>query len=206
MPYSDFTLENVTAKLGLDSRPELLFPKLQAVPVPEWLTTLLSKNTLLAFISEKARSEYLISPILTAAREVSGDRLAIFSGQRLDVDASRGLTGECDFILSLAPSVPILRAPLVTVVEAKKADIELGLGQCIAEMAGAQAFNEKAGEGTRPIFGCVTSGEVWQFLKLDGKTAIQDLRRYTLSELGFILSNFREMVMQAVALTPTAAP
>ena len=46
--------------------------------------------------------------------------LAIFSGQRLDVDPERSLVGECDFILALTDPVPRLRAPIVTVVEAKK--------------------------------------------------------------------------------------
>jgi len=190
MTYADFTLEEVAKKLGYRSRAGSLFPSLTPVDVPTWLTALLAKNTPLAFISEKSRSESIISPILTAAREVTADRLAVFSGQRLDIDPARGLTGECDFILSLAEPVTPLRSPLVTVVEAKKADIELGLGQCIAEMIGAKAFNDAAGEPGRTIYGCVTSGEVWQFLRLDINAAIQDVHRYSLAELDSILGAF----------------
>jgi len=102
MTYADFTLDDIAEKFGYRSRAGSLFPSLTPVDVPTWLTALLAKNTPLAFISEKSRSESIISPILTAAREVTADRLAVFSGQRLDIDPARGLTGECDFILSLA--------------------------------------------------------------------------------------------------------
>ena len=33
-------------------------------------------------------------------------------------------------------------------------------------MMGARIFNERAGTPPRPLFGCVTTGEVWQFLEL----------------------------------------
>ncbi len=88
----------------------------------------------LALVSEKARSEFVVAPILLAAREMSRETLTIYSGQRLDVDPERGLQGECDFILALSAPLPRLRAPLLIIVEAKKNDIEAGLGQCVAQM------------------------------------------------------------------------
>ena len=63
----------------------------------------------LALVSEKARSEFIVAPILLAVRELSGERIAILSGQRLDVDPDRRLQGECDFILALSDPVPRLR-------------------------------------------------------------------------------------------------
>jgi hypothetical protein len=93
-----------------------------------WLSDLLGKRTSLALISEKARSEFIVVPILPACRELSHNRLAIFSGQRLDVDASQGLIGECDFILALAPPVLPLRAPILTMI--------LAAVQAIAAQAG----------------------------------------------------------------------
>ena len=97
----------------------------------------MARGTRLATISEKARSEFIVAPVLLAARESTAGRLAIFSGQRLDVDPARGLVGECDFILAVGPAVPPLRGPIATVVEAKENDVEAGLGQCVAQMAGA---------------------------------------------------------------------
>ena len=102
-----------------------------------------------ALVSEKARSEFLIAPVLLAAHDFAPGALTIYSGQRLDVDPERGLLGECDYILALTPPVPRLRAPLVTVLEAKKGDVEAGLGQCVAQMVGARLFNERTGEPVR---------------------------------------------------------
>src|SRR5436190_18654460 len=115
MAFSEFTLEEVARSLGITTEEADLFPGAAPPPVPGWLPGWLARGTHLALISEKARSEFIVVPILLAGRELSGDRFAIFSGQRLDVDPERGLTGECDFILGLGPPVPPLRAPVVTV-------------------------------------------------------------------------------------------
>ena len=143
MPYSDFTLDAAVRTLGVTVAEADLFPGLVPAAVPDWLPGLLARGTRLALISEKARSEFIVAPLLLAARELTGDRLAIFSGQRLDQDAARGLTGECDFLLTLGPSVPPLQAPLVAVVEAKKNDIEGGLGQCTAQMVAARGVQRR---------------------------------------------------------------
>ena len=158
MAYTDFTLELAEARRGVRARPGDLFPGLVPVPVPDWLRDFLARGMQPALVSEKARSEFIVGPILLACRELTGGRLAIFSGQRLDVDAGRGLQGECDFILALTDPVPRLRAPLVTVVEAKKNDIEGGLGQCVAQMVAARDYNEREGAGLSVVYGCVTTG------------------------------------------------
>ena len=144
MAYTDFTLELAESRLGVRARPGNLFPGLVAVAVPDWLRDFLARGMQLALVSEKARSEFIVGPILLGCRELTGGVLAILSGQRLDVDAERGLQGECDFILALADPMPRLRAPLITVVEAKKNDIEAGLGQCVAQMVAARDYNEDA--------------------------------------------------------------
>jgi hypothetical protein len=165
--YTEFTLESVEANLGVTPRSGAVFPVLPDVEPPAWLIIQLARGMELAMISEKARSEFIVAPILLAVRELSGGRVAILSGPRLDVDPVRRLTGECDFLLSRSDPLPRLRSPLLAVVEAKRNDIEGGLGQCAAQMIAVQLFNERAGEAEKPIFGCVTTGEDWQFLRLD---------------------------------------
>jgi hypothetical protein len=199
MAYTDFTLETAEAELGVMARPGVLFPGLQPLPVPAWLQDLLGRSMRLALLTEKARSEFIVAPILLAVREQSGDRVAILSGQRLDVDPGRRLLGECDFILALSEPVPRLRAPLVTVVEAKKNDIEAGLGQCVAQMVGAQVYNERAGRPLRTVFGCVTTGENWQFLSLAGTTVTLDQSRFYIDNVGLILAALQATIQQAIA-------
>src|SRR5436305_767777 len=104
MPYTDFTLESVETAFGLMAQPGELFPGLVPLPVPAWLQDLLERgHQVAALVSEKARSEFLVVPILLAARDFAPGALAIYSGQRLDVAPERGLSGECDYILALTP-------------------------------------------------------------------------------------------------------
>ncbi len=199
MAFSEFTLEAVERQLGVTTQETDLFPNAPSAPVPDWLPGWLARGTRLALLSEKSRSEFIVVPILLAAREQSGDQFAIFSGQRLDVDAEAGLVGECDFILAVGPALPPLHAPLMTVVEAKKNDVEAGLGQCIAQMVAARRFNEAAGRGTNPVYGCVTTGETWQFLRMADRVALLDRPRYYLDSVSRILGVLRAMYEDATS-------
>jgi hypothetical protein len=195
MAYADFTLESVEPAFGLTIRPGTLFPGLTPVAVPAWLQQLLERGrSFAALVSEKARSEILVVPVLLAAQEFATTDVSLYSGQRLDVDPARGLAGECDYILALAPPLPRLRAPLVAVLEAKKGDVEAGLGQCVAQLVGLQLFNERSGESPRPVYGCVTSGEVWQFLCLQETAAVIDRDRVFIDNVGGILAVLRAIV------------
>lgn len=204
MAYKDFTLEAAETAFGLTAQLGDLFPELPTVSVPDWLRDLLQRGQrAAALVSEKARSEFLVVPILLAAQEFAPGTLSIYSGQRLDVDPNRGLTGECDYILALTPPVPRLRAPLVTILEAKKGDVEAGLGQCLAQMVGARVFNERAGEPLRPLFGCVTTGEVWQFLRLAEPVVLIDRTRFFLDNVAGILGALRAILEQAATTRTT---
>jgi activator of 2-hydroxyglutaryl-CoA dehydratase len=72
-------------------------------------------------------------------------------------------------------------------VEAKKEDILAGLGQCVAEMVAAQIFNEREGNEISVIYGTVTSGTNWKFLKLEGKVVEIDLVEYYLTDVNKIM-------------------
>ena len=201
MAYTDFDPAGVESRLGVGLRPAQLFPELVAVPVPGWLADHLERIGGVALLTEKGRSEQLVAPVLVAFRELSGRTLALFSGQRMDVDPARGLAGECDFLLSRQESVPVLRAPVVTVVEAKRGDIEGGLGQCIAQMVASRLFNERAGRTAR-IYGCVTTGEDWQFLRLDDDAAVYDTTRRYIRILDELLGVFARIAADT-ALPPS---
>jgi hypothetical protein len=138
--------------------------------------------------SEKARSEFVIAPILLAVREMLGGKITIHSGERFDVDSSTGLVGECDFLISKgAVAVPtFVQSPILSVVEAKKQDLELGLGQCVAQMVGAQKFNLKR-DHAAAMYGCVTTGEIWFFMHLEQQRLSLDTDRYYLNQLEQIL-------------------
>lgn len=188
MAYTEFTLESVEADLGVAPRPGPAFPPLPDVEPPAWLPGHLARGMELALVSEKARSEFIVAPILLAVRELTGGRVAILSGPRLDVDPARRLAGECDFLLSRSDPLPRLRAPLLAVVEAKRNDIEGGLGQCAAQMVAVRLFNERAGGPAGPVYGCVTTGEDWQFLRLGPDGLVIDPARRYINQVGAVLA------------------
>jgi len=196
MPYTDFTLPDVHTRLGVSPQPVDLFPGLQPLPVPQWLQELLARGLRQALLSEKARSEFIVAPILLAIEEICPPPLAIYSGQRLDVDPDKGLTGECDFVLAGTETVPMLRAPLLTILEAKRNDVEGGIGQCVAQMVAARIFNQQAGLDWPEMYGCVTTGETWQFLHLKESVVGIDRRRYYIDNVGGILAMLDAIVGQ----------
>ena len=79
-------------------------------------------------------------------------------------------------------------------VEAKKGELDVGLGQCIAEMFAAQIFNETKDKAIPIIYGCVTSGKLWQFLKLEGKNVTIDINEYQVTPVERIIGILKWMV------------
>jgi len=199
MAYSDFSLELVQSLLKLEVNNAALFAHAPSTPLPLWLSQWLERARPFALGSEKARSEFIVAPVLLAVRELALDRVALYSGQRLDSDASQGLVGECDFIITAGPPLPIVQSPLLCVVEAKKNDVESGLGQCAAQMVGAQRLNARgqsarAHPGPQIMYGCVTTGEAWQFLRLEGQSLSLDSERYYWVQLEQILGIFGQIL------------
>src|SRR5262249_35032841 len=148
-----------------------IFAAVPALHVSALLSDTLAENIPLAVAisTEKARSELIIVQILLEVRRQAQRRISLFSGVEFTVDASQGLKGVCDFLLSLSPEQLTIEAPVVAVVEAKNDNLKSGIGQCIAEMVGARLFNEQRGSAIKSVYGVVTTGSLWKFLILDGE-------------------------------------
>jgi hypothetical protein len=190
MLYSEFTLRKVRQDLGITIQEGSLFLTDIAPIAPDQLLQQELEEGLplvLARGSEKARSEWLINPVLTAVRRLLNRSVSLFSGEDFTVDTALGLNGVCDFLLSRSLTQLEIEAPAVVIVEAKKENLNGGLGQCIAEMVAAQRFNEMNGEAIATIYGVVSSGTAWKFLKLEEKTVAIDLSEYPLLPVDRIL-------------------
>lgn len=170
MPYRDFTISEVTQKFDLTLvGDEKFLPEIKPVSPSPYIAEYLEESIPLAIAmgTEKARSELIISPILFEVRKILNKEVSFFSGEEFDVDKSLGLTGYCDFIVSLSPEQLFIEAPAFVVIEAKKENFKDALGQCIAQMVAARKFNEKHDESISVIYGSVTNGNIWNFLKLE---------------------------------------
>lgn len=191
MSYSDFTLKQAKDDFGLAVvEDQNLFAALPETQISEYLSTTLSYNIPLAMAvgTEKARSEWIIANVLLELRKLLDNQISLFSGVILDVDKARGLTGFCDFIISQSPEQFYISAPIIAVVEAKNEYIGGGLGQCVAEMYAARLFNEREGLTMPAVYGAVTTGNLWKFLKLEGDTVYIDLPEYHIANIGKIMT------------------
>jgi type I site-specific restriction endonuclease len=81
------------------------------------------------------------------------------------------------------------------IVEAKKADLATGLGQCVAEMVAAQLFNQLNGKAIPVVYGVVSNGTQWRFLNLQDRTVTLDLVDYPLPPVDQLLG-FLVWIMQ----------
>lgn len=151
----------------------------------------------LAINTEKARSEFIIAPVLSELRRHLGGRFGLFSGIEFDVDASRGLNGFCDFILTRSPLQSVLTAPVVAIAEAKNDNLRNGFGQCIAAMVAAREFNARSSAGLDVIHGVVTTGSAWKFLRLEGSDLTLELAEYFVTELPRIFGILAHILHQA---------
>lgn len=193
MAYSNFTIKQVISQFGLKVVTESIFENVPDLAMSSWLSQTLQNYKKIPLSSEKARSELIVSPILTEIKLLN-DFISIHSGNNLEADLELSLNGECDFILSIQEDLPEIILPVFGIVEAKKNDIDLGLGQCIAQMYGARILNERDNNGIYTIFGAVTTGEIWQFMKLEGQTVWIDERRYYVDRVEQILGILQNIV------------
>jgi hypothetical protein len=198
MAYNKFTMAQLRKEYHLViTSQSALFADVPTAVISDWLRQTLAKqtDTALRSGSEKARSEYLIAPILLEGYEQARERANLFSGVEFDVDEPRGLAGFCDFLFTLAPRTIEILAPVVSVVEAKKEDIPKGIPQCLAELVAAQIFNAAEERNIDTLYGIVTTGTDWKFLRLQGTAATIDSDLYYLDNVekivGIILSMLR---------------
>jgi hypothetical protein len=199
MPYSQFTIDKAKRDLkltiveGVRFFPDTIAP---ITPTSRLERILEDLPWAIAVGTEKARSEVIINPMLLEVRRILNQEISVFSGEQFDVDIDAGLNGVCDFLISRSKEQLTVEAPTIVVVEAKKADLKLGLGQCIAEMVAMQRFNEAFSQSIKVVYGCVTSGTQWRFLKLESQVVTIDLNDYPLPPIEQILGFLVWMVKE----------
>jgi hypothetical protein len=199
MAYSDFTLKRVKSEFNLEIiENRSIFSHIQGVEISDYLKETLKRNIPLALAinTEKARSELIIINILLEIREKFPNQVSLFSGIDFNIDKDKGLTGFCDFIIGNSPEQLYLDSPVITIVEAKNENIIAGLGQCAAEMYAARIYNEKEGRNLICLYGAVTTGDEWKFIKLENNTISIDLDFYYVSGIEKIIGILVGMVQQ----------
>ncbi len=190
MAFGDFTLQDVSTRfdLTIDESGDLFATTPEMAP-GDRLESFLADNGPLAraLNTEKARSEFLIAPILAEVRIRLDRRVGLFSGVEFSPAPEHGLNGVCDFLFSASNEQFFVRAPVLVIVEAKNENIKGGLGPCVAAMIGARLFNERQSYDRRAIHGAVTTGTLWQFLTLEANVLRIDIKEYYVENVAKIL-------------------
>jgi hypothetical protein len=199
MSYSDFNarLADALKKFDLTTREELgIFEDRPPIGLSRNLLEMLHDSVPVASAigTEKARSELVIAPVLFELVRARRPTLSLFSGVELVVDPAAGLTGTCDFLISASPEQLFVKAPVVVVVEAKNESIRDGMGQCVAEMVASKIFNEREDNAIETVYGAVTTGQIWKFSSLTGKTLQIDMVEYLIDQPDKILGILASMV------------
>lgn len=191
--YSQFKYEDVIS-LGLRLKQGNFLDNVSPLAPSDYLKLVLQTNTKRAHRTEKAKSEFIIAPILYEIALKNEKTVSFFSGYNLDVDKDLGLKGFCDFLFSKVPDSPVIQSPVFCIAEAKNDNFEKGIPQCIAEMYAAKLFNKQQNKPIDVIYGCVTTGYLWQFLKLEDDTVTEDSTTYSLTDLNSILGILQYIV------------
>jgi hypothetical protein len=194
MSYSKITLEEIRQKFGIQDIVKPIFPEnIVDVQPNEWLKEALRMAAKLRIRSKKARSEAIVFPILVAFKEVNQDKFMVYLGEKLNVD--KELRGECEVIICKNAKASAIDTPIFCMVEAERNDMELGKPQCMAQMIGARMYNQKYGKNIETIYGCVTIGTEWLFLKLEGNEIwIDENNLLYLNQLPKILGTFQYII------------
>ena len=191
MAYSRFTLSKVVENFQLASiEGDRFLPDVPPISPSALLTDTLKETVpwAIAVSSEKARSEGIINPVLLEVRRRLRGKISVFSGEEFTVQPEVDLTGDVDFLISRSPEQLFIKVPAVVLVATKTQDLKQALGECVAEMVAAQRFNEQKRLSISTIYGVVTSGTVWRFLKLEQQVITVDLTNYSLPPVEEVLS------------------
>ena len=195
--YSKFTFEDLKT-LGLEVVVTDLFEGETIVPIQPsaWLKETLRKGAKFSLNTEKAKSEFIIAPILNELHDANEDVFAVYSGFNFNVDVKKGLQGFCDFLLAKLPLKIVPDVPIIAVVEAKLNDsLTAAVPQCAAEMYAARLWNKKYNEELKTIYGVVTTGNTWLFLRYkDGMTIEADSNQYSLTQLETVLGVWQHII------------
>jgi hypothetical protein len=200
MAYNDFTLDTLIAQFSLQvQEASNYFTPFAPLSMSDLLRQTLQENVPLALdiSTEKARSEFIIAPVLLEVRRQLDHRISLFSGVEFNVNPEQGLRGVCDFLLSLSPLQLTIQAPVVMVVEAKNENVKQGISQCIAEMLAAQQFNHERRNAIETVSGVVTTGSAWKFLRLTGTSVMVDTTEYHISQVERIVGILVGMLQEA---------
>lgn len=199
--FKDVTWELLEERFGIQEAPRrLLFEGVEAVSPSITLVENLRRGKRSRLINERDRTYRLVSPVLQELEVLRANQVVLLPEIAIEAD---GLGGNPDFIISGSTTHKIL--PILSIIEAKREDLEAGLPQCIAALHTAQRLN---GGTPEPIYGCVTAGDDWRFVSLYGqrKRVVVDSELYYIADIATLLGVLCQIIDRAASPAAPLAP
>jgi hypothetical protein len=213
LAFSAMTWDILEEKYGIRVQDSVLFEDCASLEPSPTLVDYLHRGRNLRLANERARAHRLVDPVLYEIELHYKGKITTIPEPYLEVKGVEGLSGNPDFVLSAGTTTKVV--PIVTVVEAKKEDMDGGLPQCAAELYASYLLDK--GVPSR-LYGCVTIGTDWRFLSFDGdlKQVVLDPTTYLINQLPRLLGIFRYILDVSLAaieqqsarasLTPSPSP
>lgn len=135
--------------------------------------------------SEDAICENIIYPILRESWKPYVETFTLWSHRVIEMDDES--IAYPDYVVSkITENGPLyFENPFIAVVEAKREDFTFGWAQCCSEMVSLQKLNS---DKELPIYGIVSTGDIWQFAKLEKKTFTAYTNPFGINDLEGLLS------------------
>jgi hypothetical protein len=194
MAYRAFKEKDLKDKFGIQFQTMRFDYLMKSIAPTQRLVDTLEDAPLMTLSSEKAVSEGIIAPVLREVKRLNPLLIQIFSGEIIIADASKGLNGEIDFIITKEKNSIEPQAPIICVTEAKIGRLDKAIPQAAAQMLGARVFNQKNGEQLDIIHGLITDGTSWRLLKLEGNTVFKDEKTYFTNDLPHLLGALQTVI------------
>jgi hypothetical protein len=180
-----FSPEDILAELGCTyNRERLQLPthKSDLNTVVELTATIERNLRRVKLLSEDARKQVIIAPILLEVCEITQTQLNI----QYPISVNERLKGSLDYYINQGKGL--------LVVEAKQADLSKGFTQLAVELI---ALDQWTDSDTPILYGAVTTGEDWRFgtYNRQEKQITEDLKLYRVpEEMAILLSILVEIV------------
>ena len=200
MSYGKFErIEQVSDKFKIKVK-RSAFIDTKAIDVDNFFLSRMGRALLkdVNFVNEDAIRQHIIAPILDIVSD-NYESLEVWSEITYTVDEKLNLDGKPDYLIAPYADNGGISIPPLCVIEAKEKDWKKGWAQALAEMYAVST------QGSTICYGVVTTGEFWQFGKLEqGQiftrdpmklSAIENLQK-VLNTLNWLFKKANEQVTQ----------
>lgn len=163
MVYGTFkTVAEVARTFDIAAGERESFIGQKEIRVPECLFSMIAENISdsLSFVNEITICERIISPVLHIVAK-NYDKLKVWLHVAYNVDETKGLIGEPDYLIAPRTKYGDMARPSLCVIEAKRDDFAQGWAQALAEMVASSLL------GAQVCYAVVTTGKSWEFGKLE---------------------------------------